>query len=241
MFGVDDWIASASDGTRLLLVAAIAVVLGLRHATDPDHLAAVTALIATGDDRSGRAARRLGFVWGLGHATTLFVFGLPVILFSAYLPEPLQRGAETAVGVMIVLLAGWLLVRWRRSSSHPHAHTHVHGHRAGWHGHGHPPGRRTPLGAYAIGLVHGVGGSAGVGLLFVARIQSRVIAVGALAIFAFFTAVSMALVSTGWGLALGRPAVKRSFHRVTPALGLTSLAFGVWYALGALTLVPYRF
>jgi ABC-type nickel/cobalt efflux system permease component RcnA len=239
MFGLDDWIARSSDGTTLLIVVAVAAVLGLRHATDPDHLAAVTALIATGDDRSGRVAGRLGFVWGLGHATTLFAFGLPIVFFSAYLSKPIQQGAETAVGVMIVALAVSLLLRRPRRTLHHHAHTHVHEHGHGRHGHAHPPGRRTPLGAYAIGLVHGMGGSAGVGLLLLAQIQSRVVAVAALAVLALFTAVSMSIVSAGWGFALGRPSVKRSLDRVTPALGLASLAFGVWYALGALTLVPY--
>jgi len=63
MSGLDEWIGRSSDGTTLLMVVAVAAVLGLRHATDADHLAAVTALIATGDERSGRAADRLGFVW----------------------------------------------------------------------------------------------------------------------------------------------------------------------------------
>src|SRR6476646_6959701 len=112
MLGVDEWIARSSDGTTLVMVVAVAALLGLRHATDPDHLAAVTTLIATGDDRSGRTARRLGFVWGLGHATTLFAFGLPIVFYSAHLPEPVQQGAETAVGVMIAALAAWLLLRW---------------------------------------------------------------------------------------------------------------------------------
>ena len=66
MFGLDEWIARSSDGTTLLIVVAVAALLGLRHATDPDHLAAVTALIATGDDRSGQAARRLSLVTPAG-------------------------------------------------------------------------------------------------------------------------------------------------------------------------------
>jgi ABC-type nickel/cobalt efflux system permease component RcnA len=239
MSGLDEWIAQSSDGMTLLIVMAVAAVLGLRHATDPDHLAAVTTLIAIGDDRSGRTARRLGFIWGLGHATTLFAFGLPIILYSAHLPESVQRCAETAVGVMIVGLAAWLLLRCRRGTTHAHAHTHVHQHRDGSHGHRHPPDRRTPLGCYAVGLVHGMGGSAGVGLLLLANIESRVIAVTALAVLALFTAVSMAIVSAGWGLALGHPRVRRSLHRVTPAFGLASLAFGAWYALGAMTVIPY--
>src|SRR5919201_6755387 len=114
MFGLDGWIAHFSDGTTATIVVLVAIVLGLRHASDPDHLIAVTTLIASERDRAGRAAGRLGFTWGLGHATSLFAFGLPIVLFRAYLPQPVQRGAETAVGAVIVLLALWLLIRWRR-------------------------------------------------------------------------------------------------------------------------------
>jgi high-affinity nickel permease len=225
MFGLDELIARSSDGKTLLIVLAVAAVLGMRHATDPDHLTAVTALIVSGGDRSARAARRLGFVWGLGHATTLLAFGLPTIFFSAYLPEAVQHGAETAVGLMIVALAVRLLLRWRRGTIHAHDHPDV----------------RTPLGAYAIGLVHGMGGSAGVGLLLLAGMQSRVIAVTSLAVLALFTAVSMSVISAGWGRALGRASVRGGLDCITPTLGLGSLAFGVWYALGALTLIPYVF
>src|SRR5919202_4452844 len=114
MFGLDDKIASFSDGTTLAVVLAVSILLGLRHASDPDHLAAVTTLVASGRERVGRAAARLGLAWGLGHATSLFAFGLPVVLYSAYLPEAVQRWAETSVGFVIVGLAVLLLVRWQR-------------------------------------------------------------------------------------------------------------------------------
>ncbi len=242
MFGLDDWIAGASDGTTLLLVMLVAVLLGLRHATDPDHLAAVTTLIASGQERSARAARRLGLAWGLGHATTLFAFGLPIVLFEAALPDRAQQGAETFVGLIIVGLAIWLLVRWRRGAFHLHDHTHLYGHdQERGHGHGHARRTRTPLGAYVIGLVHGMGGSAGVTVLVLATVESKAVAVISLGILALFTAVSMAILTTGWGLALNRAPVRRSFSRLAPALGVVSLAFGVWYALGALDLAPYVF
>ena len=86
-----------------------------------------------------------------------------------------------------------------------------------------------------------MGGTAGVGLLLLAAIPSHVVAIAALAVFAFCTAVSMALLSTGFGVALGSAPVRRSFDRLAPALGVSSLAFGVWYALGAQGLVPYVF
>jgi high-affinity nickel permease len=246
MLGLDHWIAGFSDGTTLAVVALVALVLGLRHATDPDHLAAVTTLIAGTRERATRAAARLGIAWGLGHATSLFAFGVPIVLFKAYLPERVEQGAETAVGLLIVGLAIWLLVRWRRGLFHVHVHAHerlhAHGHVHDGDGHPHATARaRTPLQAYAIGLIHGTGGSAGVGVLLLASIHDHALALAALAIFAVCTALSMALLSTGFGRALGSAPVRASFDRVAPVLGVASLAFGAWYALGALELTPYFF
>ncbi|HEY7149927.1 MAG TPA: hypothetical protein VH420_10835 [Gaiellaceae bacterium] len=247
MFGLDEFLASFSDGTTLVLVIGVAILLGLRHATDPDHLAAVTALIATKRDRAARSAGKLGFAWGLGHATTLFAFGLPILLFEAYVPEPVERGAETSVGLLIMGLAIWLLVRWRRGLFHVHLHEHgdglhAHGHTHTGDGHAHETGKaRSPLQAYGIGLIHGMGGSAGIGVLLLATIHSHVVGVLALALFALFSAVSMGLLTTGFGLTLASRPAQRSFARIAPALGFLSLAFGLWYALGAQNLLPYYF
>jgi hypothetical protein len=84
-----------------------------------------------------------------------------------------------------------------------------------------------------------MGGTAGIGVLLLATIKSDALAVAALGLFAAGTAVSMAVLSTGFGLTLGAGRVRRSFQRLAPALGAVSLAFGVWYALGAQGLVPY--
>lgn len=249
MFGLDETISGLSDGGSLLVVICVAVVLGLRHATDPDHLAAVTTLFAVRKERSARAAGALGLSWGLGHATTLFAFGLPIVLFKAYLPERAVQGAEVLIGTMIVALAVWLLVRWRSGLFHVHVHEHeddVHAHvhehsEPDAHAHEHGPRARTRVQAYGIGLVHGIGGSAGVGVLLLATISDRVLAVTAMALFALFTAVSMAIASLGFGATLSSSRASRSFHRVAPVLGLGSLAFGAWYALGALELAPYYF
>jgi ABC-type nickel/cobalt efflux system permease component RcnA len=235
LLGLDNWLAHFSDGATLGLVVVVAIVLGLRHATDPDHLAAVTTLIATGRDRAARAAARLGLAWGLGHATSLFAFGLPIVVFKAYLPEPVQAAAETSVGVMIALLALWLLVRWRRGLfhlHHDHGGAHAHGARRRFRS-------RSPLQAFGIGLVHGMGGSAGVGVLLLASIHDRGIAVLALGLFAVSTGVSMAVLSTGWGMTLASSPMRTSLGRLAPVLGCTSLAFGVWYALAALSFAPY--
>ena len=112
MFGLDDAIAALSDGASIWIVLAVAVLLGLRHASDPDHVAAVTTLVASGRDRAVRRAAELGVAWGLGHALTLFAFGLPILLLNAYLPERVQQVAETAIALVIVYLAVRLLVWW---------------------------------------------------------------------------------------------------------------------------------
>ena len=211
MLGLDDHIAAYSDGTSLLLVAVVAFLLGLRHAGDPDHVAAVSALVAGAGDGVSRA-RRLGFAWGAGHATTLFVVGMPIVLAHRYLPDPVQRGVEATAGVVIMVLAVRLILKARRTAA----------------------GRiRTARAAYGNGLVHGAGGSAGIGLLLLASIASVPLAVGALAVFAAGTAISMALASTGVGYVMTRGVITAHAATVLPALGTVSLAFGAWYAVAA--------
>jgi len=231
MFGLDDAIAGLSNGASVGVVILVAVLLGLRHATDPDHIAAVTTLVASGGERASRASARLGAFWGLGHALTLVLFGLPILLFQQYLPERVQRSAETAVAALIVFLALRLLVRWRHGYFNLHAHIHEDEH------HHHPV--RTPAGAFGIGLVHGIGGSAGVGVLILAAIPSTTVACIALVVLAFFTAVSMTIVTTGLGVTLSSAPVGAAFNGVAPVLGLASLAFGIWYAVAVWGLVAY--
>ena len=158
MFGLDERIAEAANGASIWIVLAVAVLLGLRHATDPDHLAAVTTLVASGRERAPCRAAELGLAWGFGHAVTLFAFGLPVLLLNDALPPRVQQVAETAIGFVIVYLALRLLLRWRRGELRFHAHPHAHG-------------ARTRRAAFAIGLVHGMAGSAGVGVLVLASVS----------------------------------------------------------------------
>jgi len=228
MLGLDDRIAAFSHGGSLWIILAVAVLLGLRHATDPDHLAAVTTLVASSKDRAARRAGELGLAWGLGHATTLFAFGLPILLLNSYLPERVQQGAETAIGFLIVYLAARLLLRWHHGELRFHAHPEAHG-------------ARTRTGAFVIGLVHGMGGSAGVGVLLLASVESRVVAVVSLLLLAVFTAVSMTVLSSGFGSILVARPVRAAFAGLAPALGAVSLVFGLWYAAAAWSAAPYLF
>jgi high-affinity nickel permease len=233
MFGLDDWIAGFSEGAPVAIVLLVGALLGLRHATDPDHIAAMTTLVASGRERAARSAARLGVWWGIGHGITLVLFGIPILLAEQYLPERVQQGAETAVAALIVFLAFRLLVRWRHGYFDLHAHPHSdqdHRHRV-----------RTPFGALSIGLLHGIGGSAGVGILLLAAIPSKTVAVASLLLLAAFTAISMAMVTVGFGLTLAARPVTGAANAVVPALGSASLAFGFWYAAAAWSLAPYPF
>jgi cytochrome c biogenesis protein CcdA len=247
MLGLDHAIAGLGGGGGLLVALAVALLLGLRHATDPDHLTAVSTLVMSEDDRRGaRRAGRLGLAWGLGHAATLLALGAPVVLFHSRLPDWLQRGLELAVGVVIVALAVRLLVRWRRGYFHVHEHTHgdvkhAHPHmhetpapaEAHPHAHDHRHAPRTPVAAFGIGLVHGAGGSAGVAVLLIAAIPGTAAALAALLVLALGTALSMTLVTALFGRALSSGPLLRRFESVAPLLGTCSLAFGLWYGLAA--------
>jgi high-affinity nickel permease len=233
MLGLDDWIAGLSEGASIAVVLLVGVLLGLRHATDPDHIAAMTTLVASGRERAVRSAASLGVWWGIGHGITLVVLGVPILLAERYLPERVQQGAETAVAALIVFLGLRLLVRWRHGYFDLHAHPHAdqeHRHQV-----------RTPLGALGIGLVHGIGGSAGVGILLLAAIPSETVAVASLVLLAVFTAVSMSLVTVGFGLTLSARPVASAANAVVPVLGVGSLAFGLWYAAAAWSLASYPF
>ncbi len=252
MFGLDQSLAHLAHGAPALLVIVVAVLLGLRHASDPDHLVAVTSLIAGGAERRVRRAGLLGLIWGLGHATSLVALGLPIVFFQRFLPESLRRAAEVAVGLVIVALALRLLRRWKQRAFHAHTHRHggdtVHRHlhahdEASGHEHTHRPlaVTRSPLCAYAIGLVHGMGGSASVTVLLLAMVRDEVLAAISLLVFAFCTAASMAVLSTAFGYAIVRAPSGRALGRVGPILGSASLAFGLWYALGAAGTIAYPF
>ena len=108
---VDLWLEGLFSGAPILAALGIALVLGLRHASDPDHLVAVTSLVAA-DGGDTRAATRLGAWWGVGHGLTLLVIGLPLIFFKSELPAWLETGAEKAVGIVILLLAARVIYKW---------------------------------------------------------------------------------------------------------------------------------
>jgi hypothetical protein len=212
---LDSALIGLFQGAPLAVALGIAFLLGLRHATDPDHLMAVTSLVAR-DTGSTRSAARLGAVWGAGHASALLAIGLPLIVLGASLPPALETTAEKAVGVVILVLAARVLARWL--------------HRNRPHDHDHDRPLRTPRQAFGIGLLHGLAGTGAVVLLLIAALPTPLQACAALAVFAPMSAVSMALCSSGFAWTLTRPAILPLYRTVLmPALGALGLAFGIWY------------
>jgi high-affinity nickel permease len=231
---LDEALTGLFDGAPLLVALGIAFLLGLRHASDPDHLVAVTSLVAS-EDGDTRKAARLGAWWGIGHAGALLAIGIPLIAFKTELPAWLESGAEKTIGVLIVLLAARVIYKWLRGDYRAGAHSHEDGHgkrrhlrRGETHEH-----VRTPQQALAIGLLHGLAGTGAVVLLLIAALPTRLEAGLALAVFAPMSIVSMAGLTAAFAWVLTRKLVEPVYRSVLiPALGLFGVMFGIWYVGG---------
>jgi len=233
---IDAWLAGLFDGAPLAVALLVAFVLGLRHASDPDHLVAVTSLVAA-DGGDTRGAARLGAWWGVGHGGTLVLVGVPLIAFKSELPGWLEQGAEKGVGVVIVALAGRVLYKWVRGEYRAGAHaasarttsSHRHLRRGGGASHGHRH-VRSPRQALAIGVLHGLAGTGAVVLLLIAALPNRLEAAAALAVFAPMSVLSMAVCTSAFAWALTRPVIEPVYRSVLiPAFGAFGVVFGTWY------------
>jgi ABC-type nickel/cobalt efflux system permease component RcnA len=245
VFGLDEAIAGLSHEGAVGLVVLVALLLGARHATDPDHIVAVAALFASGRDRAARAAGWLGVAWGLGHGLTLLAFGVPLLLFRASAPEAVQRGLELAVAAVIVVLALRLIVRWRRGRypmpAQEHAGDADSSDALAKHGATRASRPRRLRGAFGVGVLHGVGGSGGATVLVLASVESRALAIMSLALLALFTIPSMCLITTGLGAALVRRPAQVRMDMLLPVLATLTLGYGLWYGAGVIEAGIYPF
>jgi ABC-type nickel/cobalt efflux system permease component RcnA len=241
---LDSLLTGLFDGAPLLVALAIAFLLGLRHASDPDHLVAVTSLVAA-EDGDTRKAARLGAWWGVGHAGALVALGIPLIAFKAQLPAWLESGAERAIGALILVLAARVIFKWARGDYRATSHAHADGHRRRRHlrrgegegecqgePHGHHHVKvRSPAQALSIGLLHGLAGTGAIVLLLIAALPSRLEAAAALAVFAPMSIASMAACTAAFAWVLTRPLIEPLYRTVLiPALGSFGMLFGLWYA-----------
>jgi hypothetical protein len=230
---LDESLGGLFEGAPLLLALVLALLLGLRHASDPDHLVAVTSLTA-GKNSHPRDAARLGAWWGVGHALTLVLIGIPLIIFKTELPAWLETAAEKGIGVLIIALAVRVIWKWVKGDYRVGRHVHEHegSHRHLYEGdgnHAHPP--RTRQQAFGIGALHGLAGTGAVVLLLVAALPAQLEASLALAVFAPASVVSMAACTAAFTWVLTHPIVEPAYRSVLiPAFGAFGVLFGCWYA-----------
>jgi len=247
-----------------LSIIALGFFLGMRHATDPDHVIAVTTIVSR--QRSIRQAALIGVLWGLGHTITIVAVGSAIILFGLVIPPRVGLTMELSVGLMLILLGvlnlSGILSRMTETvtpaQSSQHSHSHGHGDYFHSHSHGHGPGQHghaenaTPLGwmdrmfgrlgfyqiirPLAVGIVHGLAGSAAVALLVLTTIRVPSWAVVYLLVFGVGTVAGMMLITAA--IAVPFTLSESRFARLNRGLGLfsgvLSLAFGLFivYQMG---------
>ena len=211
-------------------IVVIGFLLGMRHALDPDHVIAVTTIVSS--QRSIGKATLIGAMWGLGHTFTIFLVGAAIILFGVAIPPRLGLAMEMAVGIMLILL-GLLnlsgILQQLQSKFTPRAERQVAQDLAAV-----PArlGRYNTLRPLAVGIVHGLAGSAAVALLVMTTIRQPWWAIVYLLLFGVGTIAGMMLITT----AISAPFVQtaRRFaawnQRLSTAAGLLSLAFGFFVA-----------
>jgi len=184
---------------NLLALTGLGLLLGFRHAFEPDHLAAVSTLAT----RQGRLldACRLGLAWALGHTASVGVVVGAIILFGLRLPDRLWPAADFLVALLLIALGGAVIARYARGRWHLHVHAHAAGRHLHLHSHAGDPAHehahsegdaRRSLG---FGLLHGLAGSAAIMVLLVAAAPTRAAQLAYFAAFAVGTTAGMLIVS----------------------------------------------
>lgn len=248
------------DSLTITSALAFGFALGLRHAVEADHLAAVSAIVS--ERKSVWGATFLGGLWGLGHTASLVAVALAVVLFDLRVGERTELLLEACVGVMLVALGanalrklargGRLHLHFHRHGGREHAHPHVHdgtelAHEHGkteGHEHGRAPrlapahhGLRFDARTLAVGMLHGLAGSAALMLLVVSTVESRVVALLYVLVFGVGSAGGMMLMGALVSLPMRLTAARfRSANAmIRGAAGLFSLGLGllIIYETGA--------
>jgi cytochrome c biogenesis protein CcdA len=207
---------------QFLSMAFLGFFLGMRHATDPDHVVAVTTIVSR--ERRVDRAGGIGMLWGLGHTVTILLVGGAILLFDVVIPPRIGLTMEFSVAVMLVLLGVLSLVH--RLDGHRHAGdstSETEGER--WF-----VSRHQSLRPLAIGVVHGLAGSAAIALLVLATISNAMWGVVYLAVFGIGTVVGMMLITTAISIPFAYTSRRLTgFNRSLGfASGLSSVVFGMF-------------
>jgi high-affinity nickel permease len=224
-------------------VLSLAFVLGLKHATDADHIAAVTTLVSD-ERRSILRSCWIGVFWGAGHTLSLSVAALLLLWFKLTIPARLESGLELAVALMLVLLGARVIYRVRAGSLALHRHTHAHSPddallHTHWHLHSstypefHSGWMHVGLRPMVVGMIHGAAGSGAIMLLALSTIRSLAEGLAYILLFGAGSIAGMLLISAfmAFPLRWARSRLKGDFRYVQVASGVFSCAFGVYMAV----------
>lgn len=230
--------------TGAFAVLGLGLVFGLKHATEVDHVVAVTTIVS--EQRSVWRAAAVGGLWGAGHTASLVVVGLFVLTLRVAVPEGVAGWLEFGVALMIIALGVNAVARALRGRADAHVHRHTHGGVEHAHIHFHedeslhaePSARHTHavtrigLKPVLVGAMHGLAGSAALTLLVLAQIDSAALGLLYLAVFGVGSVLGMMLMSglVGLPFALGTRRIGGLSYGLQVAVGALSIAFGVWYA-----------
>ena len=242
-----------------LSILAVGFFLGMRHATDPDHVIAVTTIVT--NQRSRARAALIGAFWGVGHTATILVVGAGIILFNLVIPVRVGLSMELSVAVMLIILGVVNISTFLKAVPSPETgtpavvHTHAHTHGSVIHTHTHTHSHETSdapvawmdrlfkksslyqyLRPFVVGLVHGLAGSAAVALLVLTTIRNAHWAVAYLLVFGVGTIAGMMLITLGMASALHYVGHRWQWlnRRLAVATGILSVAFGLFivYQMG---------
>lgn len=212
-------------------------LIGLKHAIEADHVAAVTTMVAERKSIWGSAL--IGGIWGLGHTISLLIAGIFVLLLNFQISGETERWLEFSVGVMLTLLGLNVfrkLIQGGNLHFHPHdhvhsshAHPHVHSHADDKHTDFHQPATRSPK-ALLIGMVHGLAGSAALMLVIIPTIDSKIVGMLYILVFGAGSIGGMMLMSFVVGLPFHFTAARSDrFYRILQAsAGILSIVLGFW-------------
>jgi len=229
----------------------LGLVFGLKHATEVDHVVAVSTIVS--EHRNVLRAALVGALWGAGHSAALIIVGLLVLVFRVAVPLPVANWLEFGVALMIISLGVLGVVRVLRKRPDVHLHRHEHDGQSHVHVHFHEQGTEHALSVNSdhakpsshshaiaqigfkpllVGAMHGLAGSAALTLLVLTQIQSVWLGLFYLALFGVGSTLGMLLMSGMIGLpfALSARRLSRFNYALQTVAGILSVAFGLWYA-----------
>ncbi|MDH4070357.1 MAG: urease accessory protein [Ignavibacteria bacterium] len=219
-------------------------VLGLRHALDADHLAAVATIVSK--RQNIRDSSRVGLLWGIGHTVVLLGAGVSLLLFDVEIPPPISSLVELTVASVLVLMGLRLLIRLKQGGR-IHLHPHTHGEFVHSHPHLHEPGSERDAHTHSIlgrlnlrqegsraslmlGMLHGLAGSAGLMLMLTATIDDTATGLMYIALFGLGSVGGMCVMS----ILIGLPLLHRGKHQKTIQLvvqttaGISGILVGIF-------------